>query len=127
MKHLKTYERFQGAFGEADIIFKNDTYLVNVTLTDQEGEDVILTVKVNAGDKLENVSVDYVDDIEKIVDISGFSLTELLQEKDSISKIEAMDYPSYILESNVSIFYKTNEKNGSVTSVSYEDIEIIDK
>ena len=127
MKHLKTYERFQGGFGEADIIFKNDTYLINVVLTDQEGEDAILTVKVKAEDKLEGVSVDYVDDVERIVDVSGFSLTDLLQENNSISKIEAIDYSSYIPESNVSVFYKTNEKNGSVTSLSYEDIEIIEK
>jgi len=129
MKHLKTYERYQGRFGKADIIAKNDFFLINVVLTNQkENVEASMNIRLKKGDKIENVEVDYVDDTERISDISGFSLNELLQiDNNNITKIEAIDYSSYIPQSNVDVFYNTNEKNGSVTSVSYDDIQIIER
>ena len=129
MKYLKLFEEYTPlSLGICNITFTEDTYLTNICT-----DDYCMDIKVFKGDKIEDIAVDYVDDNERIVDISNISLNQILQiDSEYTTKIDTEDYrsvitkytPDEIKDRRDTIVYDSNIKNMSVTSVSYEAIDI---
>jgi len=103
---------------------KNNAYhSQNISIVKDGIRDVDMEILMEENDKM-MINVDMVHDEEDIVDISGFSVCNTLQYQEYHAELDIEEYSHSIKSSTCGIILDPLTKNGSMMSLSMNDVEI---